>query len=197
MMAHKNQRGPAFRPLQPLLVLRCLDSCLGDKIGNIYVLRRNVQRDASIVMGPHWPGVLVTICLILGGSTLNLQVVEVKLSSPHRERVTLAVYALALLTLGLLLKTTSTDPGIIYPDACPTLMRQGSDGGIEIGSATNAPSAFLRQTSEPMMFCDLCDMYVPERLNSRHCPDCNVCLEGMDHHCPWMGMCVARKNMKW
>jgi len=27
-----------------------------------------------------------------------------------------------------------------------------------------------------------------------HCPECNVCVEGYDHHCPWMGTCIGKKN---
>jgi hypothetical protein len=29
-----------------------------------------------------------------------------------------------------------------------------------------------------------------------HCPDCNVCIQGFDHHCPWMGTCIGEKNYK-
>jgi hypothetical protein len=29
-----------------------------------------------------------------------------------------------------------------------------------------------------------------------HCYDCDVCIDGYDHHCPWIGKCVGRQNMK-
>ena len=29
-----------------------------------------------------------------------------------------------------------------------------------------------------------------------HCPDCNVCVAGYDHHCVWMGTCIGKKNFK-
>ena len=29
-----------------------------------------------------------------------------------------------------------------------------------------------------------------------HCPDCGVCIEGYDHHCPWVGKCIGKKNLK-
>ena len=30
--------------------------------------------------------------------------------------------------------------------------------------------------------------------NAVHCPECDVCVEGYDHHCPWMGTCIGSRN---
>lgn len=29
-----------------------------------------------------------------------------------------------------------------------------------------------------------------------HCRKCNVCLEGYDHHCPWLGTCIGALNYR-
>ncbi|EFX61308.1 hypothetical protein DAPPUDRAFT_18257, partial [Daphnia pulex] len=29
-----------------------------------------------------------------------------------------------------------------------------------------------------------------------HCDICGVCIEKMDHHCPWLGTCIGKKNYK-
>ena len=35
-------------------------------------------------------------------------------------------------------------------------------------------------------------MYRPPRCS--HCHICDYCMEKFDHHCPWLGTCIAKKN---
>jgi hypothetical protein len=42
--------------------------------------------------------------------------------------------------------------------------------------------------------CEVCGAV--RTVNTYHCPDCNVCIEGFDHHCPWIGKCVGANNLK-
>lgn len=43
-------------------------------------------------------------------------------------------------------------------------------------------------------WCDRCQVFQP--VDGAHCPDCNVCVAGFDHHCVWMGTCIGKKNFK-
>lgn len=47
---------------------------------------------------------------------------------------------------------------------------------------------------EGWRFCALCNIHQPPK--AVHCPECHVCVDGYDHHCPWMGCCVGKGNMK-
>ena len=46
--------------------------------------------------------------------------------------------------------------------------------------------------------CSMCNSYVAIDSDeiTFHCPDCDVCIEGYDHHCVWTSKCVGRGNMK-
>lgn len=46
--------------------------------------------------------------------------------------------------------------------------------------------------------CLSCNLMVD--LNSSityHCSECNCCIEGYDHHCPWTTKCIGKGNIIW
>ncbi len=44
-------------------------------------------------------------------------------------------------------------------------------------------------------YCIECCIYRP--LRTIHCQACNHCVERYDHHCPWLGVCIAKFNYKY
>jgi palmitoyltransferase ZDHHC9/14/18 len=46
-----------------------------------------------------------------------------------------------------------------------------------------------------MKYCQTCDIYRPPR--AIHCGDCECCIERLDHHCPWVGTCIGKRNQKY
>ena len=51
-----------------------------------------------------------------------------------------------------------------------------------------------KKNTQEYGFCSICKVYYNPYEKVEHCNFCGVCFPRMDHHCVWMGKCVANKN---
>ena len=90
------------------------------------------------------------------------------------------------------------DPGIIVKDNIfsdyDLIERNDNDNNNHNTKSLNKDR---NQNQYMASYCDVCEIYQYPNLNIRHCDDCDCCILGHDHHCPWMGKCVGKKNMFW
>ena len=52
-----------------------------------------------------------------------------------------------------------------------------------------------KKNTQEYGFCNICKVYPYDKVD--HCDMCKVCLTKMDHHCVWMGKCIANENTKY
>jgi hypothetical protein len=43
--------------------------------------------------------------------------------------------------------------------------------------------------------CLKCNIIIPKSFKIIHCKKCGICIIKQDHHCPWTGKCIAKKNI--
>jgi len=88
-------------------------------------------------------------------------------------------------SLFLLCKASFTEPGIL-PRGIP-------DTSIDL---ENPPT--IQVEGESMIrlrYCPTCHIWRPPR--SKHCRDCDNCVDSFDHHCPWISNCVGLRNYRY
>jgi len=95
-------------------------------------------------------------------------------------------FLLFLLTLFHFGTASTIDPGVI-----PRTTDEEEDSSL----APLYHNVVIRDVNVQMKWCTTCKFYRPPR--SSHCSVCDSCVQNFDHHCPWLGNCIGRRNYRF
>lgn len=145
----------------------CRKCCRPDlRMGNIVVPNLYVYGYTGGwgAIGPHYMGPPCVMALVVFAT----HYFAIQWSWKRQWYGTFAVCMwLGLQTLYFLCSAAYRDPGVV---------REGR---------LNLPDPVPRS----YRWCESCNYYQPP--TTMHCPDCNACVAGFDHHCVWMGTCIG------
>lgn len=96
-----------------------------------------------------------------------------------------------------MLVTAYQDPGTVPRDLDPdppTNRPPSADRDPEDPLYSPLPRIIRVRNGQDLTlkWCETCHVYRPPR--SSHCRVCDVCVEGIDHHCTFLNTCIGRRN---
>ncbi|CAK62742.1 unnamed protein product (macronuclear) [Paramecium tetraurelia] len=127
----------------------------------------------QITIGPHWPLSVCTFILIIVGAYFISAIIHIKSGIWYSSGSVISSLILEICFLRVFLK----NPGINFTSTYVHKLR------VSILTNSNFQNS-----------CQPCKL--EKEYGTYHCYQCDICVKGYDHHCPWVGKCIGVGNIK-
>jgi len=158
--------------------------------------------DGRLIMGRQAGIFYVTLLLVVGTSSLFFAFDCPYLTETISPAIPVVSAVLFIFALSNLLKTSFTDPGIIPRSTvaeAECIEREIEQPNNGAGAAYRPPprnkEVQIKGQTVKLKYCFTCKIFRPPRAS--HCSICDNCVERFDHHCPWVGNCVGKRNYRY
>ncbi|XP_027895633.1 probable palmitoyltransferase ZDHHC14 isoform X1 [Xiphophorus couchianus] len=159
--------------------------------------RNRFYCDGRVMMARQTGVFYLTLVLILLTSGLFFAFDCPYLASNLSPAIPAVGAVLFVFVMGMLFRASFSDPGVLpraTPDEAADLERQ-----IDSTSCSKPPprtrEVLINGQTVKLKYCFTCKIFRPPRAS--HCSLCDNCVERFDHHCPWVGNCVGRRNYRF
>lgn len=148
------------------------------KFGNMSVIFPWLYNRTGVgIIGPNWVGPILTLSIF---SYASQYFARKAMQIGTWSFVICIIFS--IVTVVSLFFVVCADPGIF---------KGGNQSGQSHGYE-GIPSHEIDLSG--WRYCDLCSL--PQPPDAVHCAECNVCVEGYDHFCIWMGTAIGKKNFR-
>ncbi|RWR73161.1 zinc finger protein [Cinnamomum micranthum f. kanehirae] len=161
-----------------------------------------------LIFGPDARSLAFTVSLIVIPVILFAVFVSPRLVNEFQYYLGNAIVAIAVILtvydICLLFLTSGRDPGIIprstHPPEpeCGDVPTSGANWAGNQGTISSIPPTkeiLVNGVIVKVKYCHTCMLYRPPRCS--HCSICDNCVDRFDHHCPWVGQCIGKRNYRF
>ncbi|XP_033993214.1 LOW QUALITY PROTEIN: palmitoyltransferase ZDHHC9 [Trematomus bernacchii] len=158
--------------------------------------------DGRVMMARQKGVFYLTLFLIVGTCSLFFAFECPYLAVHLSPSVPVFAIVLFFFVIAMLLRTSFSDPGVL-PRALPEeatfieMEIEAANGNVPAGQRPppRIRNVQINNQIVKLKYCYTCKIFRPPRAS--HCSICDNCVDRFDHHCPWVGNCVGKRNYRY
>jgi hypothetical protein len=169
------------------------------RLGNTYAFCW-FRGEPLFVIGPHWPFFLCLNSIIMSISISyfyflwnNIYVTARNIGFSIFIFQSVCYWYTAIINPGIPIKH-HLQYSNIYNNSPENSINDDTDPEVN-NNINNVRKVKKSKKVENKRICRSCNLLIDLDLDMIHCEDCDVCVEGHDHHCPWTSKCIGKNNL--